>query len=98
MDFRQDRFNNGSFFEALNDESSEDKDPNPSKDNHIDDPSERQMKQLVKCNMDRCNLLRFQLFLNTAGSTKTVRGMKQTALLGGKIGRKHSLKRLDENQ
>ena len=29
-------FNNGDFFAALNDESSEDKDPNPSKDNHID--------------------------------------------------------------
>tara|TARA_Y100000816_G_C25964515_1_gene503287 strand:- start:328 stop:633 length:306 start_codon:yes stop_codon:yes gene_type:complete len=53
-------FNNGDFFAALNDESSEDKDPNPSKDNQIDDPSERQMKQLVKCKMDRCNLLSFR--------------------------------------
>ena len=53
-------FNNGEFFAALNDESSEDKDSNPAKDNQIDDPSERQRKQLVKCAMDQCNLLSFR--------------------------------------
>ena len=54
-------FNNGDFFAALNNESSEDKDPNPSKDNQIDDPSERQMKH------DKLGLMKVMITKNRGG-------------------------------
>jgi len=53
-------FNNGEFFAALNDESSEDKESNPAKGHRIHDPSERQRRQLVNCAMDHCNSLSFR--------------------------------------
>ena len=53
-------FNNGEFFAALDDESSEDKDSNPAKSHQIYDPSERQRKQSVKCAMDQCRSLSFR--------------------------------------
>ena len=53
-------FNNGDLFASLNDESSEDEDAKPAKDNQTYDPSVRQRKQLVKCAVDKCNSLSYR--------------------------------------